>query len=69
MLPPLGQIRLPVLSEEAIADAVLALENDKVAAHLWTEAEKLDLATWRTFSAQVAEWCAAFAARRTTSSN
>lgn len=62
MLPPLGQIRLPDLSVEAVANAVLALEDDRVAERLWAEAATLDLGTWRTFAVQVAEWCAGLAA-------
>jgi hypothetical protein len=58
MLPPLGQIRLPDLSVEAVANAVLALEDDRLSERLWAEAAKLDLGTWRTFAAQVAGWCA-----------
>jgi len=58
MLPPLGQIRLSDLSVDAVADAVLALDDDNLAKRLWEEAATLNLGTWRTFAAQVARWCA-----------
>jgi glycosyltransferase involved in cell wall biosynthesis len=62
MLPPLGQIRLPELGVEAVANAVLALEDDRVAERLWAEAATIELGTWRTFAVQVARWCAGLAA-------
>jgi glycosyltransferase involved in cell wall biosynthesis len=45
ILPPLGQIRLADTSAEAVANVVLALEDDRLAGWLWAEAATLDLGT------------------------
>ena len=52
----LGQVRLPGISAETIADAVRALLDDRVAGALWEEASRLELPTWRGFAHRMAEW-------------
>ena len=56
--PAAGQIRLPEVTPEAIAQTVLALEEDDAAARLWQEAAALRLGTWHEFGSRSAEWAA-----------
>jgi glycosyltransferase involved in cell wall biosynthesis len=56
MLEPAGMLRLELVTPQAIAAAVLALEGDAAAAVLWREAETLRLGTWRHFAWAVAAW-------------
>jgi glycosyltransferase involved in cell wall biosynthesis len=55
-LPPDGQIRLPDMTPEAIAAAVLTLSDDGAAAKLWSEAQGPTLVTWDDFASQTAYW-------------
>ena len=55
-LPFAGQVRLAKITPETIADAVVMLSNDDIAARLWKEAQHLTLATWGDFARQTASW-------------
>jgi glycosyltransferase involved in cell wall biosynthesis len=56
MLEPSGMRRLDPVTPQAIAAAVLALEDDAVAAALWREGEMLKFGTWRDFAWMAAAW-------------
>jgi glycosyltransferase involved in cell wall biosynthesis len=56
MLEPRGMRQLEPVTPQAIAAAVIALEDDSAAATLWREAETLKLGTWRNFAWTAAEW-------------
>jgi glycosyltransferase involved in cell wall biosynthesis len=56
MLEPAGMCRLETVTSQAIAAAVLALEDDAAAAALWREAETLKFETWRDFAWMAAAW-------------
>jgi glycosyltransferase involved in cell wall biosynthesis len=56
MLAPSGMRRLDPVTPQAIAAAVLALEDDAVAAALWREGEMLKFGTWRDFAWMAAAW-------------
>lgn len=58
MLSPGGQLRLEKVTEQSIADAVLALGDDGWAAQLWKEATGHSLAKWKDFGRSTAEWIA-----------
>jgi glycosyltransferase involved in cell wall biosynthesis len=55
-LEPSGMRRLDPVTPQAITAAVLALEDDAVAATLWREAEMLKFKTWRDFAWMAAAW-------------
>ena len=55
-LPPLGQIRLDPVSEDALLAAVRRLLDDAEAEQLWDEAAALRVPTWRDFAEVVADW-------------
>jgi glycosyltransferase involved in cell wall biosynthesis len=56
MLEPPGMRRLHRVTPQAIAAAVLTLEDDAVAAALWREAKMLKFGTWRDFAWMAAAW-------------
>jgi glycosyltransferase involved in cell wall biosynthesis len=60
-MPAHGQIRLPEITPERIADAVRILLDDAAAARLWAEAAAMPTPTWRDFASAVAEWITASA--------
>ena len=55
-LEPLGQVRLPTVSPDTIAAAMLDLMKDPVATRLWNEAAQLQLPTWRDFARDTVDW-------------
>ncbi len=55
-LPALGQVRLPATDPAGIAAAVRALLDDGAARHLWQEAARLQVPTWREFALAIAAW-------------
>ena len=57
-LPPLGQIRLEVVTAAGIAEAVGQMEQDAVAETLWAEAHNLRLPGWLDFVHELARWAA-----------
>jgi glycosyltransferase involved in cell wall biosynthesis len=56
LLPPGGRITLPVVSPQAVADAVRTLFDDGVAARLFGEAAQLPIPSWRSFVSDLAGW-------------
>ncbi len=55
-IPEGGLIRLPQVTPEAIAEAVLNLMDDDAARWAWDATRKRSLATWEDFARQVAHW-------------
>jgi glycosyltransferase involved in cell wall biosynthesis len=58
-LPHRGQIRLPTLTPETIADAVSVMSDTANAAQFWAEAATLQLPRWADFASETARWVSA----------
>ena len=55
-LPAKGQIRLPSVTPDTVANALRAMEDNEKTAMLWAEAATLDVPTWAGVARQVADW-------------
>lgn len=56
MMAPGGQLRLPEADPDAIAAAVLTMQDDGVAHKLWKEAAALSGTTWADFGSSTSAW-------------
>ena len=55
-VPDGGQIRLPRLNVEAVADAMTRLDDDGEAERLWSQAALLTLPSWHDYATSLARW-------------